>query len=165
MRVGIALGSNLGDRPAHLRAAVAAIRFFAQPPVRVSRVYETAPVDCPPGSPPFLNAAIEIGWSGDLMDLLERLQTIERSLGRPDVRSQNSPRTVDLDILYADDLTLHTPALTVPHPRLMDRLFVLLPLNDLIPNQEIPGCVNTPAERVKMLDSDFSKETQHVLFE
>jgi 2-amino-4-hydroxy-6-hydroxymethyldihydropteridine diphosphokinase len=139
MRVGIALGSNLGNRAAQLRAAVAAIHVFAEPPILLSHVYETAPVDCPPGSPAFLNAAVEIGFSGKIHDLLRRLQSIEQAQDRPSVHGRNTPRTVDLDILYADDLTLETPELTLPHPRLMERAFVLRPLCDFAPNRILPG--------------------------
>lgn len=154
MRVGIALGSNLGDRAARLRAALEAIRAFADPPILVSRVYETAPVDCPPGSPAFLNAAIEIGFSGEIHDLLRRLQAIEQAQDRPAIHGRNTPRTVDLDILYADDLTLDTPALTVPHPRLMDRAFVLRPLCDIAPGRRLLGQTNTFSEQnAKNMDS------------
>ena len=151
MRVGIALGSNLGDRAAQLRAAVAAIRAFAEPPILLSQVYETAPVDCPPGSPAFLNAAMEIGFSGEIHDLLLRLQAIEQAQDRPAVHGRNSPRTVDLDILYADDLTLETPELTLPHPRLMERAFVLRPLCDFAPNRMLPGRTATFASHLSKL--------------
>jgi 2-amino-4-hydroxy-6-hydroxymethyldihydropteridine diphosphokinase len=170
MRVGIALGSNLGDRAAQLRAAVAAIRKFAEPPILLSRVYETAPVDCPPGSPAFLNAAMEIGFSGDIHDLLHRLKAIEQAQDRPAVHGRNTPRTVDLDILYADDLTLDTPELTVPHPRLMDRAFVLRPLCDIAPTRRLPSHANTLSEQSSQhsdssiaetnvnLDTEFSEQ-------
>ena len=163
MRVGIALGSNLGDRMAHLRAAVAAIREFAEAPVLVSRVYETEPVDCPPGAPSFLNAAIEIGYSGDLFALLERLQAIERKHGRLEIRERNSPRTADLDILYGDDLTIDTAALKVPHPRLSTRAFVLLPLNDIIPDRKLPGAVKTIREELLKLETRGCKLTQYYI--
>ena len=152
MRIGIALGSNLGDRVTHLRAAVVAIREFAELPFLVSRVYETEPVDCLPGSPSFLNAALEIGYSGDILALLARLQGIERSQGRPASRGLNAPRTVDLDILYADELTVESPQLILPHPRLMERPFVLLPLSDICPNRKLAGTVRTFSEQVKTLD-------------
>jgi 2-amino-4-hydroxy-6-hydroxymethyldihydropteridine diphosphokinase len=163
MRVGIALGSNLGDRAAHLQSAVTAIREFAESPVLVSRVYETEPVDCPPGSPSFLNAAVEIGWSGDIHELLTRLQEIEKTQGRPGIRPKNDPRTVDLDILYADDLVLETPDLVLPHPRLKNRAFVLLPLADITPERKLPRCVNTLAEIIKSIDSIDCKVSQVIL--
>ena len=139
MRVGIALGSNLGDRAGNLRAAVSALRELAHGPLFISKVYETKPVDCPPGSEPFLNAAVEIGYEGDLLELLAKLQATEQFMGRPEIHGLNAPRTLDLDILYADDLTVDLPELKVPHPRLKDRLFVLLPLNDIAPNRNLPG--------------------------
>lgn len=152
MRVGIALGSNLGDRAAHLRAAIDAIRSFALPPVCVSRFYETSPVDCPPESPLFLNAAIEIGSDEPIEDLLHKLQAIEQSQARPALHERNAPRTIDLDILYADDLTLESPALTLPHPRLMSRLFVLRPLCDIAPDRRIPGHARTFREQAAELE-------------
>lgn len=139
MRAGIALGSNLGDRPARLRGALAAIRAFAGPPVLVSRVYETAPVDCPPGSPSFLNAAVEIEYNDGPRELFRRLQEIERLNERPELHERNSPRTVDLDLLYLDDMELALPNLTLPHPRLQERLFVLAPLADIAPARILPG--------------------------
>jgi 2-amino-4-hydroxy-6-hydroxymethyldihydropteridine diphosphokinase len=151
MRVGIALGSNLGDRAEQLRAAVAAICSFAEPPILLSRVYETAPVDCPPGSPAFLNAAMELGFSGQIYDLLDRLQSIEQAQDRPATRGRNAPRTVDLDILYADDLILEAPRLTIPHPRLMARAFVLYPLCDIAPHRRLPGHAKSFEEQLREL--------------
>lgn len=162
MRVGIALGSNLGDRAAHLRNAVAKIGDFAEPPFLVSRVYETKPVDCPPDSPSFLNAAVEIGYSGDLRSLLSRLQAIEKAEGRPPVRTLNTPRPLDLDILYADDLLLDDPDLKVPHPRLEGRPFVLLPLSDIVPNRKLPGSQITFSERLLSLNTTTYKLIEHV---
>jgi 2-amino-4-hydroxy-6-hydroxymethyldihydropteridine diphosphokinase len=157
MRVGIALGSNLGDRIAHLRSAAAAVRALGAPPILTSRIYETAPVDCPPGSPAFLNAAMEIGYSGDLHDLIRSLQAVERAHQRPAEHGRNTPRTVDLDILYADELSLKTPELTLPHPRLMERMFVLRPLCDFAPDRQLPGETETFAARLASL-SARSKE-------
>ena len=154
MRVGIALGSNLGDRACHLHAAIRAIRNFAEEPVLVSRVYETEPIDCPPGSPAFLNAAMEIGWSGGLPELLQKLQAIEREQGRPSVHARNAPRPLDLDILYADELTVCTPELEVPHPRWMRRAFVVLPLADIVPNLRLPNSKMTPSELAQTLDNE-----------
>ncbi len=164
MRVGIALGSNLGDRVAHLQAAVTAIRKFAEPPVLISRVYETEPVDCPPDSPAFLNAAIEIGYSGDLRQLLTRLQGLEQASGRPILRSRNAPRALDLDILYADDLILDWPDLQLPHPRLMSRVFVLTPLADIVPNRKLPGAQITFSESIDAMIFSKIKPSQYVLY-
>ena len=114
---GIALGSNAGDRPAHLRAAVEALREL-DPALEVSPVYETAPVDCPDGSGAFLNAVAVLRWNDSPRALLHALRRIECTLGRPPVRERNAPRAIDLDLLYAGDAVLQDAELTLPHPRL-----------------------------------------------
>ncbi len=139
-RVGISLGSNLGDRPAHLRAAVAALeRVRNSPHLLLSSVYETDPVDCPPGSGAFLNAVIEIETGYSPLDLLAHTQAIERELGRPSLHQRNAPRTVDLDLLYYDQVRLAEPDLTLPHPRMWERVFVLTPLAEIRPDLVPPG--------------------------
>lgn len=97
-----------------------------------SRVYETAPVGGP-AQPDYLNAAVRIDWAGEPLDLLDRLQAIEQELGR--VRTvANGPRTIDLDVLWIEGLTLDHPRLVVPHPRLHERPFALAPLLDVLPD-------------------------------
>ena len=127
----IALGSNLGDRWATLATAVRRLR--AEPGVRVvasSAFYETAPVNCPPGSGEFLNAVVAIETDRAPHDLLQLLLRIERQFGR--VRSEpNSPRTLDLDLILSGDAVINTPELLVPHPRMHERAFVLVPLAEI----------------------------------
>lgn len=135
---GIALGSNSGDRSAHLLAAVAELR-TVDPHLEVSPVYETAPVDCPDGSGAFLNAVAVLTWTDTPESLLHWLRGIECRLGRPAVRDRNAPRTIDLDILYAGDAVLTGEELTLPHPRLHERRFVLQPLSALRPDLVLPG--------------------------
>jgi len=141
MRAGIALGSNLGDRMHFLQEARRHLFALNEHPgpFLCSKIYETDPVDCPDGTASFLNAAIEIETSLSPLDLLARLQAIEAGLGRPKERSFHGPRTVDLDLLYCDDLKLSHPSLTLPHPRIAERLFVLTPLRDICPNRILPG--------------------------
>ncbi len=136
MRAGISLGSNLGDRTAHLDAAVREVTALSTSPEtsRVSSYHETAPVDCPPDSDRFLNATMEIEWSGSPLDLLHSLQAIETAHGRPKIRATNSPRPLDLDLLYLGEIRLDSPELTLPHPRMLDREFVLRPLAELQPD-------------------------------
>jgi 2-amino-4-hydroxy-6-hydroxymethyldihydropteridine diphosphokinase len=147
MRAGIALGSNLGDRAARLREARR--HLFAlhdgSGPFLCSRIYETEPQDCPPGSPAFLNASIELHTALAPLDLLAALQRIEHQLGRPADHAFHAPRTIDLDILYLDNLGFVLPELAVPHPRIAERPFVLLPLADIAPNRLLPGFDETPA--------------------
>jgi 2-amino-4-hydroxy-6-hydroxymethyldihydropteridine diphosphokinase len=141
MRAGIALGSNLGDRLHFLREAGNFL--FAlhdgPGPFLCSRVYETEPVDCPDGSPRFLNAAIELTTSLAPIEFMDRLQSIEQKLGRPADHSFHGPRTLDLDLLYCDNLQMSLDGLTLPHPGIAGRLFVLKPLNDICPDCILPG--------------------------
>ncbi len=127
--VAIALGSNLGDRAYNLRAAVHALRDFVRI-VRVSSVRETAPVEAPPGSPPFLNMAVSGHASLSPEELLAALHTVEKKLGRRrGVR--NAPRTIDLDLIFHSANRRRSPTLTLPHPRYRERSFVLDPLREV----------------------------------
>ena len=141
MRCGIALGSNIGDRMAHLRAARSALESLHQGEIAplVSPVYETEPVDCKPGDASYLNAVMEIETDLEPGALLHALQQIERSMGRPTQHERNAPRTLDLDLLFAGNLILQSAELTLPHPRIATRRFVLQPLADLRPGLVLPN--------------------------
>ena len=131
--VFVGLGANLGDRQAALRAALAAIGQLPGTRVlRVSPLYGSAPVDA--GGPDYLNAVAEIATTLAPQALLQALQAIERSAGR-ERPYRNAPRTLDLDILWFGGQAIDTPALTVPHPRMAERAFVLRPLADLVPER------------------------------
>lgn len=140
MRAGIALGSNVGDRLAHMRAGRERVESlaFVEPPLLASFLYETAPVDCEPGARNFLNAVIEVGVTAEATELLAHLRRIEHELGRPSVHSRNTSRTIDLDLLYFGDLTSDTQELKLPHPRMHERAFVLQPLADIRPRLVLP---------------------------
>ena len=153
MRCGIALGSNLGDRIAHLRAACAAVRLLhagSEPPL-LSPIYETEPVDSAPDTPAYLNAVIEIECTRGALALLRALQQIEHREGRPEAHAYHAPRTLDLDLLYMGDATLESPVLTLPHPRLAERRFVLQPLADIRPGLILPGCTQPVAALLAVL--------------
>jgi 2-amino-4-hydroxy-6-hydroxymethyldihydropteridine diphosphokinase len=129
----VALGSNLGDREAQLAAAVAALR--AQSGVRVeavSSLFETAPVGPPPQGP-YLNAAVHLRTRLAPRALLERLLAIELAAGRRRGGPRWSARRLDLDLLLFASLVLDEPGLSIPHPRLHERGFVLEPLCELAP--------------------------------
>ena len=138
MTAYIALGSNLGDRRGTLSTAVRRLR--AEPGLRVtasSQFYETAPVGCPPGSGEFLNSVVAVETDRSPEDLLHLLLRIERQFGR--TRSEpNSPRTLDLDLILYGDVILNTPDLTLPHPRMHERAFVLAPLAEVAPDAVHP---------------------------
>jgi 2-amino-4-hydroxy-6-hydroxymethyldihydropteridine diphosphokinase len=126
----LSLGSNLGDRAAHLRDGVAVVA--ADDAVRVSALYETAPVGGPEQGP-YLNVVVELETTATPHELLARCQAAESAAAR--VRTVRfGPRTLDCDVLLVDALTVDAPDLVVPHPRMWQRRFVLQPLADLAPH-------------------------------
>ncbi|NRB73117.1 MAG: 2-amino-4-hydroxy-6-hydroxymethyldihydropteridine diphosphokinase [Verrucomicrobiales bacterium] len=136
-QVGISLGSNLGDRVSNLSEAIHSLGDARSTShLLVSGLYETVPVDCPPDSPDFFNCVIEIETDLSPVELLDFTQGIERELGRPDERARNAARPVDLDLLYYDEVELKSDRLILPHPRLQERAFVLLPLLEIRPDLE-----------------------------
>jgi 2-amino-4-hydroxy-6-hydroxymethyldihydropteridine diphosphokinase len=129
----IALGANLGDAGAALRQATQAIAaLLGVVLARSSAFYRTAPVDS--SGPDYLNAVVEISTTLSPLDLLAALQGIEQAAGR-ERPYRNAPRTLDLDILLYDELTLDSPTLTIPHPRMVQRAFVLVPLAEIAPQR------------------------------
>jgi 2-amino-4-hydroxy-6-hydroxymethyldihydropteridine diphosphokinase len=129
-RAYVALGSNLGDREATLRRALAALA--ATPGIRqvaVSQLYETEPVGPPQGR--YLNAAVALDTSLDAFALLARLRVLEQAAGRVRSGRRNEPRTLDLDLLLFGDVCIDSAELTIPHPRLHERPFVLVPLAEI----------------------------------
>jgi 2-amino-4-hydroxy-6-hydroxymethyldihydropteridine diphosphokinase len=139
MKFGVALGSNLGDRMANLRAARKAIvDLVGDKNLLVSPAYETDPVNCEPGANKFLNAVLEIDYDGDPTKLLEHMIRIEESLGRRRNHDSNVSRKIDIDLLYADELTVNNEKLQLPHLRMHLRRFVLQPLADIRPELVLP---------------------------
>ncbi len=129
MKAYLSLGSNVGNRAAHLAAGVDLVA--AGEPVRVSRVYETEPVGGV-AQDDFWNLVIELETDATPRALLERARRAEAARGRVrDVRW--GPRTLDVDVLLVGDLVSDDPEITVPHPRMYERLFVLVPLGELAP--------------------------------
>ena len=129
----VGLGANLGDREHTIRLAAEAIAGR-----RLSTIRETEPwglVD----QPPFLNAVAELETGLPPRALLDRLLAVEQELGRIREGPRWGPRTIDLDLLVYGDHVIEEPGLTVPHPRLAERLFVVEPLAELAPELEIPG--------------------------
>lgn len=135
--VTLGLGSNLGDRLATLTAATEALAARGLRLVASSRVWETDPVGGPDDQPPYLNAVIRVTTDRDPYEVLAAAGEVESELGRTrEVRW--GPRTIDVDVLLIDDLVLDDPVLTLPHPRLAERAFVVLPLLDIDPDPVLP---------------------------
>jgi 2-amino-4-hydroxy-6-hydroxymethyldihydropteridine diphosphokinase len=131
----IAFGSNLGDRLMNLSEAKQ--RLAATPQIKLlaaSPIYEAEPVGCPPNTQPFLNAVVQIETTLAPLELLAVIQQIEETMGRPKSRPKNVPRRIDLDLLACDSLILRDARLTLPHPELTKRRFVLQPLTDIAPD-------------------------------
>jgi 2-amino-4-hydroxy-6-hydroxymethyldihydropteridine diphosphokinase len=138
-RAYVGLGSNLGDRAATLSRAV---ELLGREPgievVAVSSFAETDPVGYV-DQPPFLNGAVAVETSLAPRQVLDALLEVERQLGRTRLGPRYGPRTVDLDLLFVDELVLDEPGLTLPHPRLHERAFALEPLRELDPSLVVPG--------------------------
>jgi 2-amino-4-hydroxy-6-hydroxymethyldihydropteridine diphosphokinase len=136
-RAVIALGANLGDRAATLRAAAAALAEHTEL-VGVSALFETDPVGGPPDQPAYLNAVAVVDTELQPAALLDLAHQLEAAAGRVrDVRW--GPRTLDVDLIAVGDLVCDDPALTLPHPRAHERAFVLAPWLDVDPDAELPG--------------------------
>ena len=141
-RAFLGLGSNLGDRVTYLRHAVASLPDL----VAVSPVYETDPMGGPGEQRPYLNLVVELDTSGTPRELLELCRRLEKAAHR--VRDRRwGPRTLDVDVLWVDGQTVHDDDLDVPHPRMWERRFVLVPLSDLAPDL-------ATAERVAAADGE-----------
>ncbi|HEY0197555.1 MAG TPA: 2-amino-4-hydroxy-6-hydroxymethyldihydropteridine diphosphokinase [Rhodanobacter sp.] len=149
-RAYVALGSNLGDpRQQVLDAMMALARLPATSVVQRSSLYRTPPWGIAE-QPPFVNAVVELDTDLSPNALLDALLDLEQRAGR--VRAErNGPRTLDLDLLHVDGVQLDDERLSLPHPRMMDRAFVLLPLNDVAPAL-LPAGSRTVAERLAELD-------------
>ena len=142
--VYIALGSNLGDRAENLRVAREQIEAPDLHVLRASSIYETAPRDVE-NQPWFLNQVIECDTDLFPRQLLERLQKIERAMGRKRTIAKG-PREIDLDILLFGNAVVKAPELEIPHPRLAERRFVLEPLAELVPDKRHPRTRRTMRE-------------------
>jgi 2-amino-4-hydroxy-6-hydroxymethyldihydropteridine diphosphokinase len=155
-RAGIALGSNLGDRLANLRAACHLLRKISTTGEAVisAPVYQTEPLLCPPDSPEFLNTVIEIHFTGTAFGLLGDTRAIEKELGRAPAAERNAPRLIDIDLLYFGDERIASDSLTLPHPRICERRFVLQPLADIRPDLILPGQILDIASLLQCLRSN-----------
>jgi len=144
----VALGSNLGNSRAILSNAMVRLQEFSTAPLLKSSLLETAPVDCPPGSPDFLNAVVGlVPCLGETPEtLLTKLQALEKEFGRQPKKILNEARPLDLDLIAFGSETRATSNLVLPHPRAHLRRFVLEPLAEIAPDFILPGQTRTVAE-------------------
>lgn len=152
----IALGSNLGDARQNILHATERLQNLSDQPLLKSSLYETAPVDCPPGSPMFVNAVVALTLRAREKpeSLLKKLRAIEIEFGRQPKKVLNEPRPLDLDLIAFGNETRVTEKLTLPHPRAHLRRFVLQPLAEIAPDLILPGQKRTVAELLTFLETD-----------
>lgn len=134
----IGIGANLGDAAAAIEQAVAGLAHGGLEGLRRAALYRTRPVGCAADTPPFLNTAVIGRWRGSPVLLLALCRRLEVALGRPAYRQADSCRAIDLDLLLVGQRCLDDAVLTLPHPRLTARLFVLEPLAEIAPEWVVP---------------------------
>lgn len=152
----ISLGSNMGDSENILRRAMDRLaEFSAQPPLR-SSLWQTTPVNCPPGSPPFVNAVIGLLTRANETpeSLLAKMLQLEKEFGRKPKAILNEPRRLDLDLICFGKEIRTSSGLTLPHPRAVERRFVLEPFAELAPDLILPGQHRSMAQFLTDLNSD-----------
>ncbi len=137
----IALGSNLGRSVAIISQAIARLQSLSSAPLLKSSLWQSTPVDCPPGSPAFVNAVVGLvsGRDETPESLLEKLQQLEKEFGRQPKKILNEARPLDLDLIAFGNEIRSSEKLTLPHPRAHERRFVLQPLSEIAPNLVLPG--------------------------
>src|SRR5216683_2875410 len=137
----VALGSNLGDSWQSILRAIERLQSFSDAPLLRSSLWQTSPVDCPPGSPVFVNAVVALAPQPRETpeSLLAKLQALEKEFGRKPKKVLNEPRPLDLDLIAFGNQTRAAKELTLPHPRAHERRFVLEPLNELAASLRLPG--------------------------
>ena len=153
----IGLGSNQGRSLAIMQAAIEALEQFAVAgSFTASNLWQTSPVDCPPGSAPFLNAAVGFEATAGLTPetLLDELKALERAFGRGRKIIRNAPRELDLDLLVFNDEKRRSEHFVLPHPRAVERLFVLAPVAEIAPQLIWPGSLKSVAELLDALDTE-----------
>jgi 2-amino-4-hydroxy-6-hydroxymethyldihydropteridine diphosphokinase len=135
----LGLGTNLGDRESHLQAAIGALPAHGVEVIACSSLYETEPVGLVLDQPDFLNACLAVETEHDPEALLDAAKSVEREVGRAAGGTRHGPRVIDVDVLLLGHLRHSSPRLTLPHPGVSLRRFVLVPLLELDPDLSLPG--------------------------
>ena len=152
----VALGSNLGNSRQIILDAMARLQNFSDAPVLKSSLWQTSPVNCPPGSPMFLNAVVALVPQKNETpeSLLKKLRELEQEFGRAPKTVLNEARPLDLDLIAFGSETQNSPELILPHPRAHERKFVLQPLSEIAPELILPGQGRTVADLLAKLPND-----------
>jgi 2-amino-4-hydroxy-6-hydroxymethyldihydropteridine diphosphokinase len=152
----IALGSNLGDSRVLVRQATERLEQLSEVQILKSSLWQTTPVDCPSGSPMFVNAVVGFPPRKDETpeSLLRKLQAMEKEFGRTPKKVLNEARPLDLDLIAFANETRDTPQLVLPHPRARERRFVLQPLSEIAPDLILPGQTKSVAQLLSELPPD-----------
>jgi len=155
-KVFVALGSNEGDPRQNVLEAMDRLEELSSEPLVRSSLWESEPVDCPPGSPNFINAVVGLfPRPGETAEsLLEKLLCLEKEFGRKPKAILNEPRPLDLDLISFNDQTCSRTTLILPHPRAHLRNFVLKPLSEIAPDFILPGLSLSAAKLAKALSED-----------
>lgn len=152
----VALGSNVDHPRQNVLEAIQRLETLSAAPLLRSSLWQTTPLDCPLGSPPFINAAVAlVPLAGETPEtLLGKLKLLEQEFGRLPKQVLNEPRPLDLDLIVFGRETRVTDALTLPHPRAHQRRFVLQPLTEIAPNLVFPGQERTVSQLLEGLEPD-----------
>ena len=159
--IAIGIGSNLGNSLSIIERVMLCLERLAQAESFLSSsIWVTSPVNCPPGSPNFLNAVVlfELQNAITPLELMVELQLLERKFGRSKTDVVNAPRLIDLDLLLFEGMAQRWPGLEVPHPRGHRRLFVLKPLQELVPGLIWPGIGKSVSQLINEMDTNETIE-------
>jgi len=158
----IALGSNRGDSQQIILQALERLRQLSDEPLLRASLWRTAPVECPPGSAPFINTAVGLNpREGETPEsLLAKLQELEKAFGRRPKKILNEPRELDLDLIAFGGLIRSTDRLKLPHPRTHERAFVLAPLAEIAPDLVLPKQTKTVRELLEQLGPNVGESVE-----
>ena len=154
--VFVALGSNLGDSRKIILDAMVRLQNLSSAPILKSSLWQTSPIDCPPGSPKFVNAVVGLVPKTDETpeSFLKKLRHLEKEFGRTPKKIPNEPRPLDLDLIAFGSEKRNAPNLVLPHPRAHLRKFVLQPLSEIAPDLILAGQGRTVSQLLAALSSD-----------
>jgi len=158
----VALGSNQGDSHQIILQALDRLQQLGDEPLLRSSLWKTSPVECPPGSPPFINAMAGLKpRAGETPEsLLNKLQALEKEFGRRPKKILNEPRKLDLDLIMFGGLIRNTEFLTLPHPRAHERAFVLAPLDEIAPDLVLPKQTKSVRQLLEHLRSNVGQSAE-----